>query len=267
MDICKNASFYILKDISIAAFAKQKSLQREQLLEYHGESAAKKIWTRVKKEIEVLGSNLRRKARHKFSKVLPFYLEDLTTHHGNSVPRQRRFTRTQRRASRQRTSKTTELETRSQGDLPDLNAINLTSSDLTDEERSLLAKGPSFCPTPKDVNWQKVIDDLERFERIIRLAANNHDRDQDESFRRADSRLPPVPSTNSWMPPKSHLPEVEVFISNVKKDILDPNNLKTVHDNLSKEERSALRKFRSNDRVIRIQDKGSRFVIFSKKKL
>lgn len=50
----------------------------------------------------------------------------------------------------------------------------------------------------------------------------------------------------------------------MKKDILDPNNLKTVHDNLSKEERSALRKFRSNDRVIRMQDKGSRFVIFSK---
>ena len=55
------------------------------------------------------------------------------------------------------------------------------------------------------------------------------------------------------MPPKSHLPEVEVFINNVKKDILDPNNLRTVPDNPSKEERLALRKFRSNDRVIRFK--------------
>ena len=110
-----------------------------------------------------MGPILEKKARHKFSKALPLYLEDVTTHHGNYVPRQRRFTRTQRRASRQCTSETTELETRSQGNLPDLKAIYLTSSDLTNEECSLLAKGPSFCPTPKDVNWKKVIDDLERF--------------------------------------------------------------------------------------------------------
>ena len=36
--------------------------------------------------------------------------------------------------------------------LPDLNPINLTSSELTDAERSLQKKVPAFCPVPKDVN-------------------------------------------------------------------------------------------------------------------
>ena len=44
------------------------------------------------------------------------------------------------------------------------NPINLTSSELTDAERSLLKKGPAFCPVPKDINLQKVTDDMDKFE-------------------------------------------------------------------------------------------------------
>lgn len=54
--------------------------------------------------------------------------------------------------------------------LPNLNPINLTTSELTDVECSLLKKGPLFCPVPKGINWQKVTDDLDKFERRIRLA-------------------------------------------------------------------------------------------------
>ena len=35
------------------------------------------------------------------------------------------------------------------------NPINLISSELTDAERSLLKKGPAFCPVPKNVDLQK----------------------------------------------------------------------------------------------------------------
>ena len=38
---------------------------------------------------------------------------------------------------------------------------NLTSSELTDAERSLLKKGPAFCPVPKNVDLQKVTDDMD----------------------------------------------------------------------------------------------------------
>ena len=75
--------------------------------------------------------------------------------------------------------------------------------------------------------------------------------------------MPAIPSATNWMPPKCSSPEVEVFINNVRKDILEPQNLRTVKDNLTKDERLALRNLKSSDKVIRIQDKGSRFVILN----
>ena len=35
----------------------------------------------------------------------------------------------------------------------DQNAINLTNIELYDACKSLLSKGPSFVPTPYDINW------------------------------------------------------------------------------------------------------------------
>ena len=147
--------------------------------------------------------------------------------------------------------------------LPDLHAINLTSCDLTEAECSLLTKGPAFCPAPKDVHWQKTIDDIDKFERKIRLAVFHHGKNPEESHRTAVDRLPSIPSTSNWMPPKSSYPKVELFLNNVKKDILEPKNLRKPKDNLTKEERSALTKLKSSDNVFRIQDMGSRFVILS----
>ena len=66
------------------------------------------------------------------------------------------------------------------------------------------------------------------------------------------------------MPPKSSFPEVELFLNSIKKDILEPKNLRKAKDNLTKEERLALSKLKYSDNVFRIQDKGSRFVIVSK---
>ena len=36
---------------------------------------------------------------------------------------------------------------------PDQNAINLSPQELTDAEKSLLWRGPSFIPNPTDINW------------------------------------------------------------------------------------------------------------------
>lgn len=63
------------------------------------------------------------------------------------------------------------------------------------------------------------------------------------------------------MPPKSSFPEVEVFLNNVKNDILKPYNFRTAKDNLTKQERLALKSLKYCDNVITIQDKGSRFVV------
>ena len=40
--------------------------------------------------------------------------------------------------------------------IPDQNAINLTTTTLTEAQKSLLMKYPSFVPTPSDVNWYEM---------------------------------------------------------------------------------------------------------------
>ena len=56
---------------------------------------------------------------------------------------------------------------------PDQNAINLSSKVLTTPQKSVLAKGPSFIPTPNDVNWLNVRKDLHSFINQLRYFANN----------------------------------------------------------------------------------------------
>ena len=43
---------------------------------------------------------------------------------------------------------------------PDENVINLSSMNLTSLQKSLLSKGPSFTPTPKDVNCARTLLNL-----------------------------------------------------------------------------------------------------------
>ena len=64
---------------------------------------------------------------------------------------------------------------------------------------------------------------------------------------------------SNWMPRKSAHHEVELFLNNVRKDFLEPGNLRKPRDNLTRKERIALRNLKHNDNI-RIQDKGSRFV-------
>ena len=51
---------------------------------------------------------------------------------------------------------------------PDQNAINLTSTELSESQKSLLRKGPSFVPTPSDINWYEVRRDFDKFVNQLR---------------------------------------------------------------------------------------------------
>ena len=46
---------------------------------------------------------------------------------------------------------------------PEQNAINLSSKVLSPAEKSLLKKGPSFVPTPTDINWCNLQQDFDSF--------------------------------------------------------------------------------------------------------
>ena len=51
-------------------------------------------------------------------------------------------------------------------------------------------------------------------------------------------------------------------------DLFDPGNVKIARSNLSKEEKKALKEIKSWDnRVVRVQDKGSKFVILENETL
>ena len=107
---------------------------------------------------------LKKKARHKFSLATPLHplKLDQTIQPSNTRRRARRFKRTAQTNIRIPTrNDVNDQDVTTEFNLPDLSPINLTSSELTDAECSLLKKGPAFCPVPKDVNWQKVTDDLE----------------------------------------------------------------------------------------------------------
>ena len=263
-------SSVILKDISAAALSKTKVLQRElhfqreHLFRDNEEAAAETIWRQIKERMVALEIALKKKARHKFSLATPLHpLQlDQTIQPSNTRRRTRRFERIAQRNVRAPTRNDSSGVT-TEANLPYLNPINLTSSELTDAERSLLKKGPAFCPVPKDVNWQKVTDDMDKFERRIRLAIFFHGRNAEDNPRIVDDRFPAIPSAYQWLPPKSIFPEVEVFLNNVKIDILKLANLRTSKDNLTREERVALRSLKSSENIIRIQDKGSRFVVLS----
>ncbi|XP_022810516.1 uncharacterized protein LOC111347550 [Stylophora pistillata] len=111
-----------------------------------------------------------------------------------------------------------------------------------------------------DIGWQSVYDDLEVFEARLRTAAFFIDSNPDDNLTNP-SHLPRVPKDRKWKPPTSRYPELELFLANVRRDLINPENIWQARDNLSKKERGALKKLKNSNVVIRIQDKGSRFVL------
>ena len=143
--------------------------------------------------------------------------------------------------------------------------MNLSELSLSEDQNKLLRKGPSFCPAPRDINWQEVHDDLESFEARLRTAVFFLEKETEESTVRNQDRshLPSIPGKKGWKPPVSKFPELDHFLSNIRKDIINPRNVSWIRDNLPKGERSALRTLKNSDVTIRIQDKGSRFVLIN----
>ena len=57
----------------------------------------------------------------------------------------------------------------------DQNAINLSNAVLSEDQKTLLKKGPSFIPTPTDINWYDVRKDFTKFINKIRHFADVND--------------------------------------------------------------------------------------------
>ena len=148
---------------------------------------------------------------------------------------------------------------------PDQNAINLTDYVLNDSEKSLLIKGPSFIPTPSDINWQTLRHDFDKFAHKLRYQVSNQYHNIDNVPK--DKSLPPYkPETpgRNYRGSRSKSNCFEAFVEAVEKDIFNPNNIRKGHQNLTVNEKNAMQNIISwEDKTVRLQDKGGRFVVLS----
>ena len=155
---------------------------------------------------------------------------------------------------------------------PDQNVINLSSKVLTTPQKSVLTKGPSFIPTPNDVNWLNVRKDLDSFINQLRYFANNtfHEGQEvevaeippNQEQERADPKIPGDPpktkknKTGAMYKSKpTSNKNLELFIENLEKDLINPKNVKKFRHNTTREEQIALKEMRNwDEQTIRIQD-------------
>ena len=108
--------------------------------------------------------------------------------------------------------------------------INLSSQELDADQKSLLSKGPSFCPVPRDINRTKLLEDWEKFDNRLRSAVflHNQDDNNDSSVDDDVPSLPTIKKPTSWKAPVSCFPELELFLESVKTDLLNPDNVLSI---------------------------------------
>lgn len=149
--------------------------------------------------------------------------------------------------------------------------VNLSSHHLTESETSLLAKGLNFCPVPGPINSTKLSQELDYFARSLRIKeyfASKKEEDYEvnsSSDIEGDTKYRFV-KKSEWVPKPSKNTTLESFIDNVKTEIISTVESYTNNfDNLSSDERTALRNLRSNvEIVIKPADKGSAVVVMDK---
>ena len=146
---------------------------------------------------------------------------------------------------------------------PDQDAINLSSLNLTSPQKSLLSKGTSFVPTPKDVNWYELSINFAKFVnqlhfKLKQSQLNKDHQNQQELSNPIQSKnlpneasLPPPPPRQDkrYGPLYNSKPtnnrSLELFIDNLEKDLFNPTSLVLTQPNISKREQNALKGLKS----------------------
>ena len=145
--------------------------------------------------------------------------------------------------------------------------IDLSStSGVLDDEIDLLSKGPSFCPTPSDINWYKCHLDWQAFVDRLRWADLFFDRNESNTLDTpgySHEELGPFSIKSNKRASVSKDIALETFLATIGNKLFDIKRVRSRPiNNLFELERSAMNQLRSsNDISVRLQNKGSRFVI------
>ena len=163
----------------------------------------------------------------------------------------------------------------------DQNAIDLSNAVLSEDQKTLLKKEPSSMPAPTNVNWYDVRKDFIKFISKVRHFADVSDQPVQQQKQQQQLEVNPeniVSTSINVFPPgkpppvsndskqlykskQSNNSSLELFMITIKKEIFNPKNIRKARNNLNKDGKAALKEIKSwEDKVFRVQDKGSRFV-------
>ena len=147
-----------------------------------------------------------------------------------------------------------------------------------------MKKGPLFIPKSTDINWYDVRKDFTKFINKIRHFADVSDQPVQQQKQQQQLEVNPqniVSASINVFPPgkpppvssdskqlyksmQSNNSSLQLFIDTIEKEIFNPKNIRKTRNNLNKDEKAALKEIKSwEDKVIRVQDKGSRFVVLN----
>ena len=142
--------------------------------------------------------------------------------------------------------------------------INMSSYSLSNEEIHLLKKGLKFTPTPKS-DLAGLEKDVKEFCRRLRLKEYFYESDENDTLDE-DSR-PLARNKSNWNPKPKRNKMLDSCIDSLTTSTkeLSQCHIKPCKDNLSKEERIALKQLQNNkDIVIKEADKGGAICIMDK---
>ena len=138
--------------------------------------------------------------------------------------------------------------------------VNLSSIDLSTEQKIVLGLGPKFCPTPKTINKPTLLCDVAEGCRKVRLKEFFHGKE-------TETEAPRFYKPTGWTPPLGRDVAVDAYCASVINNTTHHAHTGRVLNNLDQPLRIALIQLRQLviDRVIRISraDKGGAVVVQS----
>ena len=123
-----------------------------------------------------------------------------------------------------------------------------------------MEKGLDYAPIQKTINQPEIKQDFEEFCRKMRLKWHFRN-DPTPEFTTAPAFNP----KSTWKPPNGS-PSLELFLSQVEKDLLEMSKASLGYSNFSKEEWQSLRPLADGRNIfIKKADKGSCVVVWDRK--
>ena len=139
------------------------------------------------------------------------------------------------------------------------NVFNLSSRNITEAEIKVFKKGLGFVPTPEKINRWQLKNDLEKFGRNVRLRMHFANEVTPNFSESPSFRIP-----SNWTPYINDV-YLEVYLSEIKDELMKINEHGMNYSNLRKEERDALHNLSHDDSIIiKPADKGTGIVIWDR---